>query len=181
MSPQFVDFNHDGKLDIVAGIFDGSPHVAFGSEQGFKPPEQILDRDGQRILINMFWNFDTKKWDTTTRCNPEGFDLPEGQCTSAFAWDIDQDGDFDLLLGDYKSGYLYLRRNDGKRSEPRFATRNEPVLLGKEPLQVPHKMATPLVFDWDGDKLPDLLIGSMGGTDEGGAVCLYRNIGKQGA
>ena len=72
MSPQFVDFNGDGKLDIVAGTFDGSPHVAYATDKGWKQPEQILDRSGARIMANEFWNFDTKKWDSTTRCDPEG-------------------------------------------------------------------------------------------------------------
>jgi hypothetical protein len=184
MSPQFVDFDGDGHLDIVAGTFDGSPHVAFGTDQGWKQPEQILDCKGERILLNQFWNFDAKKWDETQRCDPQGFTLPPGQCTSAFAWDYDGDGVLDLLLGDYKGGNLYLRRNGGKAGAPAFATVNEPVLLGKEPLQVPHKMATPRIVDWDGDGLPDLVIGSMGDAyegGEGGAVYLYRNIGKRGA
>src|SRR5678815_273786 len=106
MSPQFVDFNADGNLDIVAGTFDGSPHVAFGTGTGWKQPEQILDRKGARIVLNMFWNFDAKKWDDTTRCDPPKHSLPNGQCTSAWAMDWDGDGDLDFLLGDYKSGYL---------------------------------------------------------------------------
>jgi len=184
MSPQFVDFDHDGSIDIVAGTFDGSPHVAYGTDQGWKQPEQILDQKGERILLNQFWNFDTKKWEDTNRCDPQGYELPRGQCTSAFAWDIDGDGDLDLLLGDYKGGNLYLRRNNGTREKHSFALVNEPVLQGKRPLQVPHKMSTPRLVDWDGDGLPDLIIGSMGdafGDGEGGGVYLYRNIGKQGA
>jgi hypothetical protein len=34
MSPQFVDFDADGQLDIVAGTFDGSPHLARGTREG---------------------------------------------------------------------------------------------------------------------------------------------------
>lgn len=50
MSPQFVDFDADGRLDIVAGTFDGSPHVARGSAEGWRAPEQILDASGARIV-----------------------------------------------------------------------------------------------------------------------------------
>src|SRR5262245_5779170 len=99
MSPQFVDFDHDGRLDIVAGTYCGSPYVAIGSESGWRQPVPILDGNGERIVLNMFWNYDTKKWDETTRCDPHGHSLERGHGTSAFAWDCDGDGDLDLLLG----------------------------------------------------------------------------------
>ena len=184
MSPQFVDFNADGHIDIVAGIFDGSPHVALGSAKGYAQPVQILDQDGQRIVLNRFWNFDTEKWDETKRCDPPTDGLPKGHGTSAFAWDIDADGDLDLLLGDYDGGALYLRRNEGTATAAKFATRNQPVLAGGKPLLVPHKMATPRVLDFDRDGLQDLVIGSMGdayGTSAGGAVFVYANTGTNAA
>jgi hypothetical protein len=184
MSPQFVDFNGDGHLDIVAGTFDGSPHLSLGSADGFATPSHILDAAGERILINQFWNLDTKKWDDATRCDPEGMDLEKGHCTSAVAFDWDADGDFDLLLGDYDGGHVYLRVNEGKPGAPAFTGRNVPVMAGGAPLKVPGKVATPRLVDWDGDGLVDLLIGSFGdsrGQNPGGAVYLYRNTGKSGA
>jgi hypothetical protein len=56
MSPQFVDFDSDGRLDVVAGTFDGSPHVAYATEKGWKQPVHVLDGKGERILLNQFWN-----------------------------------------------------------------------------------------------------------------------------
>src|SRR5690606_6313607 len=109
MSPQFVDFDADGHLDIVAGTFAGSPFVARGSATGFTAPVQILDEKGERIVINQFWNYDAKKWDNTDRCDPRGNDkLARGHLTSAYAFDWDADGDLDLILGDYDGGHLYL-------------------------------------------------------------------------
>jgi hypothetical protein len=184
MSPQFADFNADGRLDIVAGTFDGSPHVALGTEQGYAAPEHILDAKGERILLNSFWNFTTKKWDATQRCDATGDVTPEGQCTSAVAFDWDADGDPDLLLGDYRTGRLYRRMNEGKAGAPRFASVNLPVLVGKEPLKVDGKLSTPRLFDWDRDGLVDLVCGTFGdlhGSEQGGAVLLFRNVGKPGA
>src|SRR5262249_34426282 len=126
-----------------------------------------------------FWNFDAKKWDHATRCDPQGVTLPEGQCTSAWAMDWDGDGDLDLLLGDYKSGRLYLRRNEGGKGARRFATTNEVVLAAGQALDV-GKRGTMRVLDWNRDGLPDLVCSSMGdayGDGPGGGVQLFLNHG----
>jgi hypothetical protein len=178
-----VDFDADGRLDIVAGIFDGSPHVALGTEKGFAQPVQILDAKGERIVLNSYWDFDKKKWETTKRCDAPGAKVSEGQCTSAVAFDWDADGDLDLLLGDYKTGRLFRRVNEGKKGEHRFATVNLPVLAAGKPLEVPHKLATLRLVDWDKDGRVDILCSSIGGDEkgEGGAVHLFRDVGRAGA
>ncbi|HEX5053897.1 MAG TPA: FG-GAP-like repeat-containing protein [Planctomycetota bacterium] len=183
MSPQFVDFDADGRLDIVAGIFDGSPHLVRGSAAGWQPPEQILDRDGARIVFNQFWNFDTKKWDSTHRCDGPG-QTGEGHLTSAIAMDWDGDGDLDLLLGDHSSGRVYRRTNEGTPQQPAFSTRNEPVLAAGKPIDVPGTVATLRLVDWNGDGLLDLAAGSMGdaySNGEGGGVYVYLNTGTKQA
>src|SRR5687767_7151006 len=98
MSPQFVDFDADGKLDIVTGTYDGSPHLARGDGKGWHQPSHILDASGARIVIHSFWNDDTDKWDQTTRGDVAGQPPATGRCTSAVALDWDGDGDLDLLL-----------------------------------------------------------------------------------
>jgi hypothetical protein len=184
MSPQFVDFNDDGHIDIVAGIFDGSPHVAFGDGKHWQQPETILDKNGEIIVLNAFWNFDEKKWDATDRCNPE-INMPtkdgkpaEGHLTSAIAMDVDEDGDYDLVLGDHTSGYVYLRRNEGSNQKPQFAAKNETVLADGRPMHDAGTVATIRSVDWNGDGKLDLLVGGMGdpyGDKTGGGVTLYLN------
>ncbi|MEZ5966128.1 MAG: FG-GAP-like repeat-containing protein [Planctomycetota bacterium] len=182
MSPQFVDFNGDGHLDIVAGTFDGSPHVALGTGKGFRQPKQILDRDDQRIVLNQFWNYDTKKWDSTRRCDG-AYDVMEGHLTSALAVDFDGDGDLDLLLGDHDAGgYVFLRINEGTGADHAFATKNTLVLAGGQPLRVPGTVATMRLVDWNRDGLWDLACGSMGDayqTSPGGGVYVYLNTGTE--
>lgn len=182
MSPQFADYDADGRLDLVAGIFDGSPHVSLGAAEGFGPPQQILDRKGARIKLNMFWNFDTKKWDKTKSHDVPGTAVPEGQCTSAVAFDWDADGDPDLLLGDYKTGRIYLRMNQGRKGAAEFDELNLPLLSDGKPVVVPGKVATLRLFDWDRDGGLDLVCGAVDGVGEvGPGVYWLRNVGKPGA
>src|SRR5688572_17173975 len=178
MSPQFVDFDADGKLDIVAGIFDGSPHLARGDGKGWNQPEQILDATGKRIVLNKFWNFDTKKWDQTTDGNID----VGGLFTSAVAFDWDGDGDLDLLLGDHYGNQIYRRENGGTASKPAFGSKNLPVLADGKPIDVPGTVATLRLFDWNRDGLADLLVSGMGDAfqdGEGGGVYVYFNTGTK--
>src|SRR5262245_10897308 len=100
MSPRSVAFDGDGSLARLAGTFDGSPPLARGDGNGWNQPEQILDATGKRIVLNAFWNFDTKRWDKSTDGNAGGEtagQTDEGHFTSAVAFDWDGDGDLDLL------------------------------------------------------------------------------------
>ncbi|NNC88613.1 MAG: VCBS repeat-containing protein [Akkermansiaceae bacterium] len=182
MSPQFVDFNADGKDDIVAGTFDGSPHLALAAGKGWKKPEHILDAKGQRIMMNQYWHYEKKEWLNTNRCDPEGGPKLGGHLTSAWAWDHDGDGDLDLLLGDYDQGRVLLRVNDGKPGAPKFRERNEILEADGKPIAF-GKISTLRMIDWDGDKDMDLVISTAGdsyGDGKGGGVHLFLNTGKPG-
>ncbi|MCC7063136.1 MAG: VCBS repeat-containing protein [Planctomycetes bacterium] len=182
MSPQFVDWNADGQIDIVAGTFDGSPHLSRGTDKGFAAPEQILDREGKRIVLDQFWNFDTKQWDRASRKPGEELHLGGGHATSAIAWDWDGDGDLDLLLGDHASDHVYLRRNDGTAAKPAFGKDNEALQAGGSPLLVPGTVATLRGLDWNGDGKLDLLASGMGDAyrqGEGGGVYVFLNTGDK--
>lgn len=179
MSPQFVDFDGDGNIDIVAGIFDGSPKLARGDGETWAQPQWILDRNGDRIVLNSYWNFDKKQWVETDRCDPEGGVPGRGHLTSAIAFDWDGDGDWDLLLGDHVSGYVYLRRNEGSNEAPAFATHNEVVTAGGKPMHEPGTVATLRSVDWNRDGRLDLMVSGMG-TDIGGNVVVYLDHNDSG-
>ena len=177
MAPQFVDFNADGQIDIVTATFDGSPHVSLASSKGFAEPHRLLDTSGKRIMLSQFWNYKEKKWD-------ENSGQPKGHCTSAVAFDWDNDGDHDLILGSYGDGNLYLQMNEGTAKEPKFTGKNIALQAGDKPFALDKGVTAPRLVDWNNDGLMDLLCGSYGdgyGNQAGGGVYVYLNEGKLGA
>ncbi len=170
MSSQLVDINGDNHNDILVGSFSGVPYWIPGSADGYRDPERILDTNGDTVLIADFWNDETDKWDSTERAKSAG------HCTSVAAVDWDADGDLDLLLGDYYGGRLFWRKNEGSSTEPKFATTNEPVMVGAAPAVIEHGLAAPRVADFNRDGLFDILCGGS----KGGVYCLL-NTGDKNA
>ena len=184
MSPQFVDFNGDGHTDIVTATFDGSPWVSLGSKEGFAQPAHIKDKEGKRIILSYYWDYDARKW---TDYEEGGITGSKAHCISAVAFDWNGDGALDLLLGD-RNGGLWLQLNEGSSKEPKFSGASTPVMIGDKPLNAGGKMTAPVLVDWDKDGLTDLVVGTFqaskpgatGGV-EGGGVKWFRNAGKKGA
>ncbi|MHC4840720.1 MAG: FG-GAP-like repeat-containing protein [Planctomycetota bacterium] len=182
MTPQFVDFNADGHMDIVTATFDGSPWVSYGSKEGFAQPGHIKDKDGNRIIISYFYEWaEGKKGGYKTEYHTNGLEV-KAHCISAIATDWDADGDFDLLLGD-RTGGLWLQMNEGEAGKPAFTGQCDQVKMGDKAFNAGGKMTNAKMIDWDGDGLDDLVMGTFGDTwsaAKGGGVKWFRNTGEKG-
>jgi hypothetical protein len=155
----------DGRGDLVTGCFEGGSYLLRGKDGGgFLAPEPVLDEEGTRLRVGMFWDYEKKAW------AEDGKDLG----ISATPVDWDADGDLDLLLGT-QSGHVYLSENAGSPKQPVYKKVGAPLQAAGQKLEVPGHHAMPVVADWDGDGLWDLVSGS----GAGGAVW-FRNQGKKG-
>ena len=174
MSPQFVDFDADGNTDIITATYEGHAFIVRGSASGWQQPQHLVDAQGRNIVLSFYYDTERRTFDNADR-SPQGTSNPPDQCVSAVAFDWDNDGDLDLLLGAYQ-GRLYLQRNEGKPGSPSFTGVNEPLQAGGEPFMVEGGLTAPRLVDWDDDGLTDLVCGGFKG-----GVYLYRNSGTRDA
>ncbi|MFO0843914.1 MAG: FG-GAP-like repeat-containing protein [Gemmataceae bacterium] len=156
-----MDFDGDGKFDLISGSYDPGELYLFRGLGGgkFAAREVIKDKGGKPVLRV-----------------PNQKDRVESFGSWVAMVDWDDDGKPDLLVGGF-DGTMFVRRNEGSRERPAFAAENEWVTVGKKRLRVPGGAhANPVIADWDGDGLWDIVTGSGDG-----GVYWYRNVGKRGA
>jgi FG-GAP-like repeat len=93
-----------------------------------------------------------------------------GAPTPNFA-DFDNDGDLDLICGEFLDKMTYFQ-NVGNKSVPKYA---EGVILSNKSgvIRMDLEMIIPVAVDWNKDGFTDLVVG-----DEDGRVALIENTGK---
>jgi hypothetical protein len=131
-----VDFDGDGKNDLLSGSYPGELYLFKGLGEGkFAPAEQLKDSTGKPIKL--------------------------GLAAVVFAHDWDGDDDLDLVVGDIE-GQVHLVLNGGSKAKPSFG-KDTLLRAAGQPIKLASGDAGPSVADWDGDGKADLLVGTGGG------------------
>ncbi|MCF6358940.1 MAG: VCBS repeat-containing protein, partial [Draconibacterium sp.] len=163
---KYVDYENDGDIDIIVGRGEWGDYGwdnAFDSLGNW----QNGPLHGYVYLIENV----NDKYNKPVRIKAGGEDIDVfGMPTPNFA-DFDNDGDLDLICGEFLDGFNYFE-NIGTREKPVYANSQRLSNNGVE-ISMDLQMITPTSVDWDGDGDIDLIVG-----DEDGRVAFIENIGN---
>ena len=183
-TPMFYDLDADGHKDMITGQYHPGEVTWFrGSPDGFLPGQTLPQEGDPASDGNPAFGYDGEPGDIGS--------FEYWAYTSATFGDLDDDGDYDLIVGGV--GGLRVSENIGGPANPRFGVRELLLDVHGKPLQtrqhteeeVQHSgylspsgdgKPNPLAVDWDQDGVLDLLVTDSYRKPISRAVSFFRGV-----
>ncbi|MEZ6044108.1 MAG: VCBS repeat-containing protein [Planctomycetaceae bacterium] len=165
----YTDYNGDGVLDLIVGMGEWQH---YGWDDAYNDQGEWTNgplHGYVYVLLNSGSN------DAPTYADPVKVEAG-GEPVDVYGWpspnfaDFDNDGDLDLLCGEFLDKFTYFQ-NIGSRTEPEYAA-GEFLMSHGQPLTMELEMIVPAAVDWDKDGDIDLVCG-----DEDGRVAFIEHTG----
>jgi hypothetical protein len=189
-APTFVDLDDDGDFDILLGGYYGTLYYVENTgtidNPSFKDPVSNpfnltnsyyfafptfvdLDNDGDFDLMVGEYYGKLKYYENTGDKNNPSFDngtvnpfnivTPYSDLASPSFSDVDEDGDYDMVVGGYE-GNLYYFKNIGSKTNPSF----ESPTVNSNGLSQAYYYSFTAFMDLDDDGDDDLMVGELYGN-----------------
>ena len=165
-----LDYDGDALLDLIVGVGDWSD---YGWDDAYDSQGRWTNGPlhGYVYLIRNRGTNESPDYESPRQLEAGGKPIDVFGWPSPNFADFDNDGDLDLVCGEFLDHFSYFE-NIGSRQQPNYAAARRLHDDGG-PLRMDLQMITPTAYDWDGDGDQDLIVG-----DEDGRVALVEHSGK---
>ena len=203
LQPQFFDLDDDSYKDMITGQYHPGEVTWFrGSAKGFLPGQKLPqegdpEADANPEIMALYARRDSARQPYVGKPGDIGT-FHYWVYTSATFGDLDDDGDYDLIVGGSEG--LRVSENIGGREHPGFAMRQllldingQPLLTrpftegelrqmesGQSVSPAGNGKLNPLAVDWDQDGVLDLLVTDSYRKPDSRAVSFFRGVKTPG-